>query len=195
MDQRLIVGLGNPGRRFQDTWHNAGSKTVEELARRWQIEFKPGKGDFFYAHRLTASVDTVLLIPTSFMNLSGTPVSGWIRYNRIKLEDTLVIFDDHDIPFGRMRIRPNGSSGGHRGLEDIILKLGSIEIPRLRIGIQIDGERPDLAQQVLSKIPPRLRDDFNLVISTAADVVERIIAEGLTSAMNCYNGLEILKSS
>ncbi len=189
---RLVVGLGNPGIRYRDTWHNLGSRIIQEISRRKNLEFKPGKGEYFYAQYRKSCYLTTLMIPTGYMNRSGLPVAEWIRYYRIPVEELLVVLDDHDLPLGRIRIRANGSSGGHRGLEDIILKLNSSDFPRLRVGIQIGSEKGNLSDQVLSKIPKRYREDVEHVVVTAADAVEMIEEHGLIRAMNHYNSLEIL---
>ena len=188
----LIVGLGNPGSRYRNTWHNIGALTVEELARRWEIELKPGKGDFFIGGRKNGDTKTTLMIPTSYMNRSGSPVAGWVRYYNIALENIIVIYDDHDLPFGKIRLRTSGSSGGHRGLESIILRLNNDQIPRLRIGIRLGNEYPDLARQVLSKIPASLEADVVKVTDTTADAVEEVLNNGFLVTMNYYNGIEIL---
>ena len=188
---RLIVGLGNPGRRYRDTWHNLGARTVEELTRRRGVAFRPGRGEFFIAEHSTQSGAVSLMIPTSYMNRSGGPVAGWMNYYRIDPIDLLVIFDDHDLPLGRIRLRPSGSSGGHRGMEDIIRLLGTDQFSRLRIGIQAEGEHPELTDQVLSKIPPSHRETVDKVIAAAADAVETLLEKGLQAAMNIYNSMLI----
>ena len=190
---RLVVGLGNPGVRYQNTWHNLGSRTVEEISRRQNLAFKPGKGEYFYSQYRQPNCLMTLMIPTGYMNRSGLPVAEWMRYYRIPVEELLVILDDHDLPLGRIRIRAGGSAGGHRGLEDIIIKLNSSDFPRIRIGINVDKERINLSDQVLSKIPNRYRDDVDHIIVTAADAVEMIEEKGLTKAMNHYNTLNFLQ--
>ncbi len=125
------------------------------------------------------------------MNRSGGPVAQWVRFYKLPFENLLVILDDHDLPLGRIRLRTRGSSGGHRGLEDIILQLGSEDFPRLRVGIRTDEEHPDLMRQVLAKIPPRFKDDVDRVIETAADAVETALDRGLAAAMTRFNALEI----
>jgi PTH1 family peptidyl-tRNA hydrolase len=102
---RLIVGLGNPGKLYRDTWHNLGAATVERLAARWGVMFQPGKGDFIYAETFRKRRKVTLLIPTSYMNRSGGPVALWLRYHRVAPEQVLIVFDDHDMPLGRIRIR------------------------------------------------------------------------------------------
>ncbi len=188
----LIVGLGNPGSRYKNTWHNIGVRTIEEIARHSNIQLRPGKGEFYSAEIAQKEKKIVLLFPTGYMNRSGTVVAGWVQYYKIPLKNILVIFDDHDLPFGRIRLRNSGTSGGHRGMDDIILRTGSDKIPRLKIGIKLNHEIPDLSKQVLSKIPNSLIGDLEKVIDTAVKAVEKVLNAGITPAMNYYNGLEIL---
>lgn len=187
---KLIVGLGNPGKKYSDTWHNLGARVVQELARRWKIEFRSGRGECIVAIPDSAAGAT-LLIPVSYMNRSGEPVSSWMRYYHINPAELLTIFDDHDLPLGRIRLRASGSAAGHRGMEDVIARMGTDQIPRLRIGIRTDREHPDLANQVLSKIPKKLNARVEAVIQTAADAADAICRAGLIEAMSDYNGIEI----
>ena len=182
---RLVVGLGNPGKRYEGTWHNLGVSVTRELAKRWGAAFKKGRGDYQIAE--PGSSHPALMIPTSFMNRSGEPVSGWMRYHRVPPEEILIVLDDHDLPLGRIRLRQEGSSGGHKGLGDIIVKLGSNQVPRLRLGIRAGREAEELADQVLSSIPRGLRKDVRLVVQTAADAVELALLKGTAAAMNKYN--------
>ena len=191
MNVQLIVGLGNPGRIYRNTWHNMGAATIEKLAGRWGVKFAAGKGDFIYADARKGGRKVTLLIPTSYMNRSGGPVSAWLRYHRVSPDEILVVYDDHDLPLGRIRIRPNGSSGGHRGMDDIIRLVGSENIPRIRIGIRSEKEKGALASQVLSKIPKKLRDSVEGILDAAADAVEKTVTDGITPAMNEFNNFTI----
>lgn len=190
---RLVVGLGNPGKRYLDTWHNLGSRVLGEICRRLNLSFKAGKGEYLYTqHRQPGSL-TTFMIPTGYMNRSGLPVAEWMRYYRISTRELLVLLDDHDLPLGKIRIRAGGSAGGHRGLEDIIVKVNSSDFARIRIGIQVDEELINLSDQVLSKIPRKYRDDVDHIIVQAADAVEMIAEKGLTRAMNHHNALNFLQ--
>ena len=165
--------------------------TVELLAARWETSFKPGRGDFLFADVRQSGERITLMIPTSYMNRSGGPVVGWLNYHKIDPSDALIIYDDHDLPLGRIRLRERGSSGGHWGMDDIIRLVGTEDIPRLRIGIRTGVERTELSYQVLSKIPKVHADFVKQVIDTAADAVEIVIKQGITIAMNHYNNIEI----
>ncbi|MDP8239748.1 MAG: aminoacyl-tRNA hydrolase [Candidatus Hatepunaea meridiana] len=188
---RLIVGLGNPGKRYQDTWHNLGAKAVILLAQRWGLKLSPGRGDYIFSEHIYNNRKVGLMIPTSFMNRSGLPVGSWINYYKVAPSDILIIYDDHDLSLGRIRIRKQGSSGGHRGMSDIIRMIGSEDIPRLKIGIRTDVERYNLADQVLSKIPKKYNQQVNDVLVTVEDAVIMALDVGITNSMNRFNRMEI----
>lgn len=188
----LIVGLGNPGVKYAETWHNMGAQLVEHLAHRWDVQLKQGRGDFRIGQQVVHGQKISLMIPTSYMNLSGTPVSAWVRYFKINPENLIVLFDDHDLTLGTIRLRERGSAGGHKGMDDIIRKLSTNQIPRLKIGIRLQAEYADLARQVLSKIPASLAGDIDKVINQAADAVECALRSDFKMAMNQYNRKELL---
>lgn len=188
---RLIVGLGNPGRRYRNTWHNLGARSVETLASRWGVIFKPGKGDFLVTEANLSRKRTNLMIPTSFMNRSGGPVAEWVRYYKLTPDELMVIYDDHDLPLGKIRIRERGSSGGHHGMDDIIRRLGFDDFPRLRIGIRTEHEAEDLTRQVLTRIPKTFIETVSEIITIAADAVELILKESISAAMMKYNKMDI----
>ncbi|MFN3821005.1 MAG: aminoacyl-tRNA hydrolase [bacterium] len=194
----LVVGLGNPGRRYQNTWHNLGWRVVEELAKRWRITFTTGRAPYQEAKK----GDMSLILPMLFMNRSGEALLSYLRYHKCDMSRILVIYDDHDLPFGEIKIRTEGASGGHKGMEDIIRHLGTTQIPRVRLGIrqlnnnkaQSEDKSLQLAQLVLSPIPLSLREKVNRMISVAGDSVEMILTSGISKAMNFYNGKNWLNS-
>jgi peptidyl-tRNA hydrolase, PTH1 family len=189
---RLVVGLGNPGVRYRDSWHNLGAMVVERLADRWSVGFKPGKGSYFAAEHRDTFAKTTLMLPTSFMNRSGDPVGNWVRYYKVDTEQILIIYDDHDLPLGKIRLRQQGSSGGHNGLEDIICRLSTDKIPRIKIGIRTDMEKSNLSSQVLSPISKKLQETVGIVIVHVAECVEMIRKDGFDVAANRYNGMELI---
>ena len=188
---RLIVGLGNPGAKYRNTWHNVGFRVVELLAERWSCTFKPGKGEYLAAET-SLHGGVTLLMPTSFMNRSGSPVGNWMRYWKIESNRLLVVYDDHDLPFGSIRIRESGSAGGHNGIADIIRCLQSEAIPRIRIGIRTESELTDLADQVLSPIPKRLEKEVDSIVASAADAVETILKTGSITSGSSSKRLTVL---
>jgi peptidyl-tRNA hydrolase, PTH1 family len=189
---RLIVGLGNPGERYRDTWHNLGARTVELLAQRAGTALRPGRGESLMAEASVGGLPVMLMVPTSYMNRSGGPVALWLNYYKAPPEELLVIYDDHDIALGRLRLRATGTSGGHRGMEDIIQLLGSTDFPRIRIGIRTEREHPVLADQVLAPIPRVYADTVDNIISAAANAAESVVLEGITEAANRYNGMDFI---
>ena len=189
---KLIVGLGNPGKRYQDTWHNLGATTIIALSNRLKVGFHPGKGDFLSAEYRLRNRKVGLMIPTSYMNRSGGPVLDWMNYYKIEPTEVLIVYDDHDMELGRIRIRESGSPGGHRGMEDIVRHLGTFDVPRLKIGIRTEREKSELSDQVLSMIPTLFKARVEEVIENVCDAVEMIIKEDITSAMTRFNGFEII---
>jgi PTH1 family peptidyl-tRNA hydrolase len=185
---KLIVGLGNPGREYRDTRHNAGFMVVDELARRHDLTWAMAPGqipDAFVAKKF--GQDPLLLAkPLTYMNLSGDAAAALLRYYDIAAANLLIVVDDIDLPFGRLRARPSGSAGTHNGLRSIVGRLGT-EFPRLRVGVGRGDARRDLADHVLSKFEPAEREQLESVITRAADAAEMFAAEGIVTVMNTYN--------
>lgn len=181
---RLVVGLGNPGREYERTRHNVGFMVVDELARRWNVEQWRTKDKARQA--LVTPERAVLVQPQSFMNLSGVPVRLLASWYRTPPENVLVISDDMDLPFGKLRMRPNGGHGGHNGLRSIIGVLGEA-FPRLRIGVG----RPqfDTIDHVLSPFSNDECERLPATISAAADAVELWLHDGIEPAMRFANAV------
>lgn len=188
MDKRpaLIVGLGNPGPEYAGTRHNVGFLVVSELAGRL------GAGAARRAHRaelaeaFVGGRKLILARPQTMMNLSGESVSAIMRYYRFGVEDLLVLYDDVDLPFGRIRLRPDGSAGGHNGVRSLIHSLASSSFARVRVGV---GRPPrgDAISHVLGRWTKEERESLPAVVSEAADAVEAVLCDGLLAAMNLYN--------
>jgi PTH1 family peptidyl-tRNA hydrolase len=186
----LIVGLGNPGKEYVGTRHNAGFVVVERLARRWQVDWSVSRT---YRARLAQSRSgercVVLCQPQTFMNLSGEAVGKLARYHRVAAANTLVVVDDADLPLGTLRLRPEGSSGGHHGLESVEAHLGTRAYARLRLGIgRKAGDGREIADYVLSRFSAEEREVFERVLARAADQVECWLTDGIRKAMDRYNG-------
>lgn len=185
---KLVVGLGNPGRKYESTRHNVGFEVVSELARRWAAGARPKST--FQGELVDVSMGgerSILLSPHTFMNRSGHSVVLARDFYKLANEDVLVVCDDFALPVGQLRCRGKGSSGGQKGLEDIIRALGSDEVPRLRVGI---GPVPDAwiaADFVLSKFNTEERKLIDATIVRAADAVETWAREGIAACMNRYN--------
>jgi PTH1 family peptidyl-tRNA hydrolase len=191
----LIVGLGNPGRKYVRTRHNAGFRLAEILANRWRAgwtEEKKFKARLAWAER--GECKLLLCQPQTYMNLSGEAVGALVNFYHASKERVLVAVDDADLPLGTIRLRGGGSSGGHHGLESIEQHLGTRDFARLRIGIS-RAVRPDepkgtreITDYVLSEFSPAEADLLEKALSRAADQVECWLDEGLGKAMSLFNG-------
>jgi PTH1 family peptidyl-tRNA hydrolase len=188
---KLVVGLGNPGREYSGTRHNVGFAVLGELARKHGINFDKRCCHSRAGEGRIGEQQVVLAKPQTYMNLSGEAVAALMRKYKIKLSDILVIHDDLDLPLGKVRIRANGSAGGHNGLKSIIGSIGSMEFPRLKIGIgrpeNVGIERQDVIDHVLSDFDAVDRKIAQEAVARAAEAIEAIIQQGLEVAMNQYN--------
>ncbi|MDU7464229.1 MAG: aminoacyl-tRNA hydrolase [Haemophilus haemolyticus] len=190
---KLIVGLGNPGDKYTDTRHNAGEWLIERLARRFNVSLNP-ESKFFgkTARTLVNGKEVRLLVPTTFMNLSGKAVGALASFYRIKPEEILVIHDELDLPPGTAKLKQGGGHGGHNGLKDIVAQLGNNNnFYRLRIGIGHPGHRDLVAGYVLNKPSPVDRDALEKVLDEATDCVEMIFKDGMVKATNRLNSFKI----
>lgn len=185
-----MVGLGNPGAEYARTRHNAGFLVVEELARRakagWNFEKR------FNARLAKADRDgrkVLFAEPQTFMNASGESVGALLNFYRVPLAQLLVVVDDADLPFGEIRLRPKGSSGGHHGLESIEQHVGSREFARLKVGIGRKDGRREITGHVLGKFGAEETPLLEKVLQRAADQAECLVADGIEKAMNRFNGV------
>ena len=183
---KLIVGLGNPGREYEHTRHNVGFQVAEELARRYRVALKAHAKWKARAAKVAEIGDGVLLAePTTFMNLSGWAVREIAAFHKLGPSDVLVVVDDADLPLGRLRMRPGGSAGGHNGLKSIIQELGTVEFPRLRVGV---GRQPgELKNHVLGRFSADEKAHIDAAVKRAADAAELFARENILAAMNRYN--------
>ncbi len=185
---KLVAGLGNPGPRYAHTRHNVGYRVVDELARRWDasVEKYDRRCEALIGEAQAAGQRVLLLKPQTFMNLSGRSVLAARQFYKLVDADVLVVCDDLDLPVGRLRLRAGGSGGGQKGLENILLRLASIDIPRLRIGIgKVD--KSVTTEYVLSRFAPDEGELIAEAVSTAADAVACWLEEGIAAAMNRFN--------
>jgi peptidyl-tRNA hydrolase, PTH1 family len=186
----ILVGLGNPGRRYQGTRHNIGFAVADEVARRRQAVFESGRGDALTA-RCGRGPDSVLVVkPLTMMNLSGAAVAAVAGFYKVDPAAILVAADDVNLPLGRLRLRARGTAGGHNGFKSIIECLGTEAFPRVRVGVGRGDPRRDLADHVLARFDDDERDEVDRAIARAADAVETFLAEGIEAAMNRYNRAE-----
>ena len=185
----LIVGLGNPGREYERTRHNAGFRGIDLLAEKLGCKIDKAKFQGLYTQVSYNSRKLFLLKPQTFMNLSGRSVLQLSAYYSIPPERIIVLFDDISLPPGRLRIRAEGSAGGHNGIKSIIAEVGSQSFPRVKIGV---GAKPtpefDLAAWVLSTFSAKEEKDLRFALENAADAALAIIDHGVPEAANRYNG-------
>ena len=186
---KIIVGLGNPGRKYDRTPHNLGFEVADELARRWGLRLLENvRAQAQLAEGRIADQAVILMKPLTFMNLSGDAVAPLARQRELGADDLLVITDDVTLPIGRLRQRPGGSAGGHNGLKSLIERLGTQEFPRLRVGIQPEWPIQNLVQFVLAKLPPHERAQLDEMAGVAADAAELWLKQGSAAVTEAYNG-------
>jgi PTH1 family peptidyl-tRNA hydrolase len=183
---KMIVGLGNPGQEYSATKHNVGFMVVDELAKRWQVHAWRDKYDAQVAEY--RSGEPVLLVkPQTYMNLSGTAVGALARWYKLKAEEIIVIYDDLDLPVGKLRLRGKGGAGGHRGIESLLVHLGQDTFTRVRVGIGRPPQGWETANYVLSRFTPEEQPLINQAIAQSLEAVECILKEGLTKASNQFS--------
>lgn len=186
---KLVVGLGNPGPRYAATRHNVGFRVVEHFAASRGIPLERRRFGGAFGRGAVGGVDVALLEPLTWMNLSGDSVAEALGSLPVEdpARDLLVVLDDVDLPFGRLRLRPRGGGGGHRGLEHVIGRLGHGDFARLRFGVGRPQGVLDTADWVLTPFSPDEERVLRKRIPEAADAVEAVLLEGLVAAMNRYN--------
>jgi PTH1 family peptidyl-tRNA hydrolase len=188
---KVICGLGNPGERFRFTRHNVGFRVVDLLADRWALtgQGRVRDGAAVLEARLPEPAGRVLLVkPMKYMNLSGGPLRAALRQTEVDAtSELLVVYDDADLELGRVRLRAEGSAGGHNGMRDIIAALGGPEFPRLRIGV---GRRGPLRGHVLATFSGAEKEVADEMIQVGADAAETWLRDGLEAAMNRFNGID-----
>lgn len=182
---KLILGLGNPGRRYAGTRHNIGFDVLDLLAGRHGLEWESAPAEAVMARWRAAGA--LLAKPLTFMNLSGHAARDLLRFFKIDPADLLVVVDEVHLDLGRLRARRAGSAGGHNGLKSLIEQLGTEAFPRLRIGVGRGDGRRDLADHVLARFDPAEREIVAGTVSRAADAVELFVAEGIGPVMNRFN--------
>lgn len=191
---KLVVGLGNPGSRYELTRHNAGFWVAERLAGRYGASFR--RKTAFLAEVADAQPGPPagrLLIakPQTYMNLSGQAVRAIVDFYRLGAADVVVIFDDMDLPEGRIRVRPSGSAGGHRGMASVLASLGTTDVVRVRVGIGRPASGLEGRDFVLSRLEREDARVFAATVDLASEAVEAILNEGVAAAMNRYNGVVV----
>ena len=183
----IIAGLGNPGKEYEETRHNAGFKVIDRLSDKYNIDVTEGKFKGLIGKGVIDGNKVILVKPLTYMNNSGECIRAVMDYYKAGTEDLIVIYDDISLAPGKLRLRPKGSAGGHNGIKSIIAHLGTEKFKRIRVGV---GEKPknwDLADFVLSPFKPEEKDAVREGIEKAAKAVEVILTDGADAAMNRYN--------
>lgn len=186
-DLFVVVGLGNPGKKYENTRHNVGFDAVDQLSRKHNIAIKKIKHKAFIGDGTIADCRVLLVKPQTFMNLSGESVREIIEWYKVPIKNIIIIYDDIDLPVGKIRIRPKGSSGTHNGMKSVIYQIQSDEFPRIRIGVDRPPQGWDLANFVLSKFSSEERKIVEESIESAVGAVETILKASVDNAMNRFN--------
>jgi PTH1 family peptidyl-tRNA hydrolase len=184
---KLVAGLGNPGEPYRATRHNVGFEVVDLLARRHGLRYEAAPADAVQAKWRVDGAVVLLAKALTYMNVSGPPIAELARYYRVPPSDVLIVSDDVNLPLGRLRARPGGSEGGHNGLRSVAEAFGTVEYPRLRVGVGRGDLRRDLADHVLARFEAEERPGIDSAIARAADAVEVWIHRGIQDVMNVYN--------
>lgn len=187
---KVIVGLGNPGERYEGTRHNVGFDVVWELSRHWSVGRSKARFEAEVAETLVGSEKVLLVWPQTFMNLSGRSVGQLLKFYQVSPSDLLVICDDLNLKLGQLRLRAAGSAGGQKGLLSIIQTLGTERFPRLRIGIDRPASSEDVVHYVLAKFRKEELETIDTAVRRAAMGVEKWVTSGLDAAMNAVNPAE-----
>jgi len=184
----LIIGLGNPGREYRDTRHNFGFMLIDRIAVRLNARGMKMQSKAIVMDSRHNNLKLILAKPQTFMNLSGQSVQGLVHFYKIPLANLIILSDDLDLPFGTIRIRASGGPGGQRGLSSILERLGTKDVPRLRLGIGRPPGKMNPAAYVLQEFGRSELDELSTILDRGADAVFTFVEQGLNKAMNDFNG-------
>lgn len=190
MGLRLLSGLGNPGRRYESTRHNIGFMLIDYMADYYRIPLEERSFQAVWGRGEIGGVNVVMVKPQTYMNLSGQSLGLFKRFFKLPNRDILVIYDDMDLPFGRLRIRPKGGAGGHKGMVSIIESLGGEDFPRLRMGIG----RPERGDGVSYVLSPFTKDEWERMeefLEAGRMAVETYLRDGIEVAMSRFNSFQL----
>ncbi|MDR1766804.1 MAG: aminoacyl-tRNA hydrolase [Lachnospiraceae bacterium] len=183
----LIAGLGNPTKEFENTRHNAGFAVIDRLAKDIGTDVAGRKMKGLYGIGAIAGEKVILVKPQTYMNLSGECIQAYLQYYKLPLGRLVVVYDDVNLPPGRLRIRENGSAGGHNGMKNIIAMVGGQGFPRLRIGIGEKPPRVDMIDYVLGRFPKSEAAVMDECFHRAVDALKTMVSQGPAAAMNIFN--------
>jgi PTH1 family peptidyl-tRNA hydrolase len=183
----LIVGLGNPGREYQGNRHNIGFMVLDKLAERLETSFRKVKMNALMTAVRHGDERLILIKPQTYMNLSGNAVRSYLRFYKLPLENLLVVYDDVDLPFETIRLKPDGGDAGQRGVRSIIARLGTKSFPRLRVGVDRPPGRMDVSDYVLQDFSPSENQALPFLLDKSTEAIFHFIDHGLNQAMTIYN--------
>jgi PTH1 family peptidyl-tRNA hydrolase len=183
----LVAGLGNPGEEYAATPHNMGFLVVDRLAARHGIRLTRKECQAVLGQGNIGGKTVLLAKPQTFMNLSGVAVKPLLEKNEIPVSDLILVYDELDLPWGSLRVRPGGSAAGHNGIKDVIARLGTQEFPRIRLGVHPGHPLPSGKDYLLSRFTRQQNESLDEFVDLAADATESIIAEGVEKSMTRFN--------
>ncbi len=188
---RLVVGLGNPGARYEITRHNAGFMTADRIARDFNISFDKRKFDCAFGRGFIEDVEVLLAKPMAFMNRSGPPIQKLAHFFRIQCKEMVVIHDDIDLVFGRLKIKEKGGHGGHNGIRSLMDAFGGGDFVRLRIGVGRSELGDNVTDHVLGRFSEQNAEVLSRIISGGRDAVVTVLCKGTKAGMNLFNGKDL----
>ncbi len=184
---RLVAGLGNPGKKYHKTRHNIGFRVADEVAETFSIQRSKKKFNALFGKGRIDGIDVIIAKPYSFMNRSGIPIFGLAKYFGIEVKDIIVVYDDIDLDFGRIKIKTKGGHGGHKGLASLINVFGDDSFARVRIGVGRPAPYMEVPDYVLERFANAENRHLPGIIKRAGDVVVAVITEGVDIGMNRFN--------
>jgi peptidyl-tRNA hydrolase, PTH1 family len=184
---KLIVGLGNPGKQYDGTRHNIGFEVIDKISEKLNINLDQAKFKGIYGYGMVEGEKVFLLKPLTYMNLSGESIIALMNYYQIEIEDLLVIYDDLDLPVGRIRLRQKGSAGGHNGIKSIISHLGTGEFNRIRVGIDRPSNGMTVVDYVLGRFFKEEQEQVSASVQKSVDACTDWIKKPFIQVMNTYN--------
>ncbi len=187
---RVIVGLGNPGKRYEGTRHNVGFEVIEQLAGHHGVALKEKKFKALFGRGYVHGEAVMLVCPQTFMNRSGESVGPLVGFYKLGVESVVVVHDDLDLPLGAVKVKSGGGHGGHNGLRDLVSKLGSADFHRIRVGIGRPQGSMATSDWVLSRWAVSQREQLQRIRERASEAIEHLLLQGPLEAMNHFNGME-----
>ena len=184
---KIVAGLGNPGADYAGTRHNMGFSVIYRLADKYNVSVDRGECKALTGRCVIGGEKTILVMPQTYMNLSGESIGQILRYYKCEPEDLIVVYDDIYLDVGGIRLRAKGSAGGHNGMKNIIQHIGTDEFDRVRVGVGKKPDRMDLADYVLSRFSEDMLESVRESVDRAASAVEEIITNAMQTAMNKYS--------